>query len=1023
MKKKLFTIVSLLLVLSFVLTACGPKTTPTSAPTKAAPAATKAPAPTKAKPKKKFKVGLVTDVGGVNDKSFNQSAWKGVQRAIKELGVEGKYIESKQVTDYEKNIDAFATEGYDMIITVGFLMGDATKKKAKEYPNIKFAIVDYAYKPEEYKTELKNVTSLLFAEDQVGFLAGVLAGCMSKTGVIGSVAGMEIPPVVRYVTGYQNGAKSVNPNIKTLNQYIPSFTDPAKGKEVGLSMIEQGADVIFGVGGNTGNGGLLAAKEKGKMGIGVDVDQYYTYPEVKDILITSAMKNVDVAVFDAIKAAVNGQLKPGIMLSSMKNGGIGLAPYHEWENKIPQKCKDLVKKAEEGLKNGTIDPKKVYKLASMESKPAKKFKVGLVTDVGGVNDKSFNQSAWAGVQRAIKELGIEGKYIESKQVTDYEKNIDAFATEGYDMIITVGFLMGDATKKKAKEYPNIKFAIVDYAYKPEEYKTELKNVTSLLFAEDQVGFLAGVLAGCMSKTGVIGSVAGMEIPPVVRYVTGYQNGAKSVNPNIKTLNQYIPSFTDPAKGKEVGLSMIEQGADVIFGVGGNTGNGGLLAAKEKGKMGIGVDVDQYYTYPEVKDILITSAMKNVDVAVFDAIKAAVNGQLKPGIMLSSMKNGGIGLAPYHEWENKIPQKCKDLVKKAEEGLKNGTIDPKKVYNLAEGAAAAKPTPEVTPKVTTKVLHIYNWSDYIDPEVYKLFEKRTGIKIVEDTFSSNEELLAKLQAGATGYDLIVPSDYMVDTMVKKGMLATLDKSLIPNMKNIDPKFANPPYDPGLKHCIPYQWGTTGIGYLDNKVKPAPTSWDDIFNPDKIKKYKGQITMLDDEREVIGAALKYLGYSLNDTDPKHLEQAKEVLIKQKPYLHSYDSDQFEDLLAAEETVLAHGYSGDFLMGKEDNEHIQYVVPKEGGTLWVDNVCIPATSKNKVAAEMFMNFILQPKIAAMISNYNHYASPDAAAFQYLDDDLKNDPAVYPPKEVMERLEIIKNLGDAEPLWDKIWTEVKSK
>ncbi len=313
-------------------------------------------------------------------------------------------------------------------------------------------------------------------------------------------------------------------------------------------------------------------------------------------------------------------------------------------------------------------------------KPEKKFKVGLVTDVGGVNDKSFNQSAWAGVQKAATELGVEAKFIESKQVTDYEKNIDQFATEGYDMIITVGFLMGDATALKAKEYPDIQFAIVDFAYFPAEegapdpYTSDLKNVASLMFAEDQVGYLAGVLAGCMSDSGVVGTVSGMEIPPVVRFVTGFQTGAKSVNADIQTLNQYIPSFTDPAKGKEVGLSMIDQGADVIFGVGGNTGNGGLLAAKEKGKMGIGVDVDQYLTYPEVNDILITSAMKNVDVAVFEAAKSAAAGTLEAGIRLSSVENGGIGLAPFHAWADKIPQDCKDKVAAAEAGLKDGSID-------------------------------------------------------------------------------------------------------------------------------------------------------------------------------------------------------------------------------------------------------------------------------------------------------------------------------------------------------------
>jgi basic membrane protein A len=252
-------------------------------------------------------------------------------------------------------------------VTVGFLMGDATAKKAKEYPNIKFAIVDNAYFPTKDSPScndtvkdcyadggLTNVTSLMFQEDEVGYLAGVLAACMSKTGVIGSVAGMEIPPVVRFVTGYQTGAKSVNSAIKTLNQYIPSFVDPAKGKEVGLAMLAQKADVLFGVGGNTGNGGLTAAKEKGAMGIGVDVDQYLTFAEVKDILITSAAKNVDVAVYNAIKALVDNNLKAGVQTANIKNAGVGLAPYHDWDSKIPQDCKDKVTAAIEGLRSGQL---------------------------------------------------------------------------------------------------------------------------------------------------------------------------------------------------------------------------------------------------------------------------------------------------------------------------------------------------------------------------------------------------------------------------------------------------------------------------------------------------------------------------------------------------------------------------------------------------------------------------------------------------------------------------------------------
>jgi basic membrane protein A len=345
MRTKIFVFVALLTLVALALGAC------------TAPAATTG----------KLKVGLVTDVGGVNDKSFNQSAWEGTQKATKEFGWDVKFIESKQPTDYEKNIDQFATEKYDVIITVGFLMGDATAIKAKQYPNIKFAIVDNAYFPtkgvkycDETKKDcyadggLTNVTSLMFQEDQVGFLAGVLAGGMTKTGTVCTVSGMEIPPVVRFVVGFQNGAKWIKSDAKTLNVYIPSFIDPAKGKETGQSMIAQGCDVVFGVGGNTGNGGLLAAKEKNLMAIGVDVDQYNTYPEVKSALISSAAKNVDAAVYTFLKSVNDKNVKAGVATANLQNGGVGLAPFHDWDSKIPQTVKDKIKQATDDLKSGKL---------------------------------------------------------------------------------------------------------------------------------------------------------------------------------------------------------------------------------------------------------------------------------------------------------------------------------------------------------------------------------------------------------------------------------------------------------------------------------------------------------------------------------------------------------------------------------------------------------------------------------------------------------------------------------------------
>ena len=305
------------------------------------------------------KIGVVLDTGGENDKSFNEYTLKGARDGAAAAGLEMSYIVSTASSDYEKNIETQISEGANLVITVGFLMGDATAAIAKRYPETKFAIIDYAYPPgkdgtDPYKGDLKNVTSLMFAEDQVGYLTGVLAACVSKSGTIATVSGMEIPPVQRYVKGFQAGAKSLNPQIKTLNQYVPDFNDPATGKSVGQSFISQGADVIFAVGGNTGNGGLLAAKEASVKAIGVDVDQYFTYPEVKDVLLTSAKKNIDIATAQAIKDFAASKLQPGISTATIASGGVGLAPYHDWDSKISADCKAKVKAAEAAVK---ADPK------------------------------------------------------------------------------------------------------------------------------------------------------------------------------------------------------------------------------------------------------------------------------------------------------------------------------------------------------------------------------------------------------------------------------------------------------------------------------------------------------------------------------------------------------------------------------------------------------------------------------------------------------------------------------------------
>ncbi len=333
------------------------------------------------------------------------------------------------------------------------------------------------------------------------------------------------------------------------------------------------------------------------------------------------------------------------------------------------------------------------------------------------------------------------------------------------------------------------------------------------------------------------------------------------------------------------------------------------------------------------------------------------------------------------------------------------------------------TPSASTQELAKELHVYNWSEYIDPEIYSDFEQEFGVKVIEDTFASNEDLLAKLQAGATGYDLIVPSDYMVAIMRELDLLSPLNYDNIPNFSNISDKFKDPPYDPGNTYSVPYQWGTTGIGYDTNVFDEAPDSWAYLFDPQMAGPYAGKISMLNDTREAIGAALKYLGYSLNTTDENQLEEAKQLLIQQKQMVATYDSEGFEDLLAAGETVLAHGWSGDFFMAAEEADQIWYVIPKEGGVIWTDNLAIPKTASSQYTAEVFINYLLRPEVGAKITNYTWYGSPNKASEEFIDSEILDEPAIYPPPEVMDKLEFIRDVGEATTIYDRIWTEIKTE
>jgi spermidine/putrescine transport system substrate-binding protein len=324
------------------------------------------------------------------------------------------------------------------------------------------------------------------------------------------------------------------------------------------------------------------------------------------------------------------------------------------------------------------------------------------------------------------------------------------------------------------------------------------------------------------------------------------------------------------------------------------------------------------------------------------------------------------------------------------------------------------------------LNFFNWADYIDEEIFTQFEAECGVKVVQDIYSTNEDMIAKIQAGNSGYDLIIPSDYAVEILINADLLAELDKANIPNIKNLNPDNMGLYYDPENKYTLPYQWGTTGIAYNITAFPDGPPdSWAALFEPEQLCEHSGFASMLDDERETIGAALKYLGYSYNDTDPAHQEEAKNLLLAQKECLAGYNSDNFNQTLAAEEVLIAHAWSGSVALARSENPNISYVIPKEGGVIFQDNLAIPKDAPNKYTAEIFINYLLAPDIGAQLSNYIYYFTPNKEAEPLLDEEyfqLLQECNMLVDKETLGRLEWIKR-DEQSIIFSDTWTAVKAQ
>ena len=330
-------------------------------------------------------------------------------------------------------------------------------------------------------------------------------------------------------------------------------------------------------------------------------------------------------------------------------------------------------------------------------------------------------------------------------------------------------------------------------------------------------------------------------------------------------------------------------------------------------------------------------------------------------------------------------------------------------SLAAAAACGRSRP---------VLHVYTWADYFKPDLLRRFEREHGCRIVIDTFDSNESMYAKLKAGASGYDLLTPSSYMVHLMHAQGMLRPLNHALLPNLVHVDPDYLRTAVDEAMDHSVPYMIVNTGLAYLESRVPDFVPSWSMFDRAD----LKGRMTMLNDMRETIGAGLKSLGYSLNSTDPEELAAARDVVLRWKANLAKFENEQYKTGIASGEFLLVHSYSGDILQVRRENPDIAFAIPREGTAISVDDLVIPRGAPEPALAHASINFLHDPAVAAENSAALSYLCPNKDGYALLPAGMRNDPAVFMSPELRAKSEIFADVGAANALYVRIWDEIKS-
>ncbi len=605
-----------------------------------------------------IRVGLVYDIGGRGDQSFNDAAAAGLDRAAAELGIVfSEASANEDGTNREELLALQASEGNDLVIGVGFLFAEPMAAVAAEFPETSFAIVDSV-------VDAPNVAGLIFAEEQGSFLVGAAAALKSESGIVGYIGGVNIPLIHAFEAGFRAGVQAVDGSIEIISQYVTEppdfggFNDPAAGRVIAQSMFEQGADVIYHAAGGTGGGLFQAAKDFSEANdthvwaIGVDSDQYLTAgADFQPYILTSMLKRVDVAVFNTIAAVQGGTFAAGPQVFDMSVDGVGYATTGGYVDDLEGQLANWKGRIVSGEVMVSRDPADLEMAPPQAAAAGEPIRVGLVYDIGGRGDQSFNDAAAAGLDRAAAELGIVfSEASANEDGTNREELLALQASEGNDLVIGVGFLFAEPMAAVAAEFPETSFAIVDSV-------VDAPNVAGLIFAEEQGSFLVGAAAALKSESGIVGYIGGVNIPLIHAFEAGFRAGVQAVDGSIEIISQYVTEppdfggFNDPAAGRVIAQSMFEQGADVIYHAAGGTGGGLFQAAKDFSEANdthvwaIGVDSDQYLTAgADFQPYILTSMLKRVDVAVFNTIAAVQGGTFAAGPQVFDMSVDGVGYA-------------------------------------------------------------------------------------------------------------------------------------------------------------------------------------------------------------------------------------------------------------------------------------------------------------------------------------------------------------------------------------------